>query len=223
MALGHRWPWDQVGGARVGRGTVALRCLGCLPTITSNISGVKDAQRSRRQSIWAVYTSLRHTAKYTGFGCISYVYSLLASSRLACQDIQRIAHTAHTPYTAIHAIHHTAPSELPELSSLRQPAGWAMAVRFFISRSVDARSQPWRAWAPQHKKQKQSAEGAILWPKLSKTCGFPCILVTQATVQPSHHSIDRPDRPGPSTTRPADRPTTSHPLDPPLALGLTAL
>ena len=93
---------------------------------------------------------------------------------------------------------------------------------FFISRSVDARSQPWRAWAPQHKKQKQSAEGAILWPKLSKTCGFPCILVTQATVQPSHHSIDRPDRPGPSTTRPADRPTTSHPLDPPLALGLTA-
>ena len=61
-----------------------------------------------------------------------------------------------------------------------------------------------------------------MWPKLSKTCGFPCILVTQATVQPSHHSIDRPDRPGPSTTRPADRPTTSHPLDPPLALGLTA-
>ena len=94
---------------------------------------------------------------------------------------------------------------------------------FLISRSVDARSQPWRAWAPQHKKQKQSAEGAILWSKLSKTCGFPCILVTQATVQPSHHSIDRPDRPGPSTTRPADRPTTSHPLDPPLALGLTAL
>ena len=110
MALGHRWPWDQVGGARVDRGTVALRCLGCLPTITSNISGVKDAQRSRRQSIWAVYTSLRHTAKYTGFGCISYVYSLLASSRLACQDIQRIqhiqpiqpySHTRHRSYSAI--------------------------------------------------------------------------------------------------------------------------
>ena len=110
MALGHRWPWDQVGGARVDRGTVALRCLGCLPTITSNISGVKDAQRSRRQSIWAVYTSLRHTAKYTGFGCISYVYSPLASSRLACQDIQRIqhiqpiqpySHTRHTSYSAI--------------------------------------------------------------------------------------------------------------------------
>ena len=59
LALGHRWPWDQVGGARVDRGTVALRCLGCLPTITSNISGVKDAQRSRRQSIWAVYASSR--------------------------------------------------------------------------------------------------------------------------------------------------------------------
>ena len=110
LALGHRWPWDQVGGARVDRGTVALRCLGCLPTITSNISGVKDAQRSRRQSIWAVYTSLRHTAKYTGFGCISYVYSPLASSRLACQDIQRIqhiqpiqpySHTRHTSYSAI--------------------------------------------------------------------------------------------------------------------------
>ena len=110
LALGHRWPWDQVGGARVGRGTVALRCLGCLPTITSNISGVKDAQRSRRQSIWAVYTSLRHTAKYTGFGCISYVYSPLASSRLACHAIQRIqriqriqpySHTRHTSYSAI--------------------------------------------------------------------------------------------------------------------------
>ena len=110
LALGHRWPWDQVGGARVGRGTVALRYLGCLPTISSSISGVKDAQRSRRQSIWAVYTSLRHTAKYTGFGCISYVYSPLASSRLACQDIQRIqhiqpiqpySHTRHTSYSAI--------------------------------------------------------------------------------------------------------------------------
>ena len=110
LALGHRWPWDQVGGARVGRGTVALRYLGCLPTITSSISGVKDAQRSRRQSIWAVHTSLRHTAKYTGFGCIPYVYSLLASSRLACQDIQRIqhiqpiqpySHTRHTSYSAI--------------------------------------------------------------------------------------------------------------------------
>ena len=110
MALGHRWPWDQVGGARVDRGTVALRCLGCLPTISSSISGVKDAQRSRRQSIWAVYTSLRHTAKYTGFGCISYVYSPLSSSRLACQDIQRIqhiqhiqpySHTRHTSYSAI--------------------------------------------------------------------------------------------------------------------------
>ena len=110
LALGHRWPWDQVGGARVGRGTVALRCLGCLPTITSSISGVKDAQRSRRQSIWAVYTSLRHTAKYTGFGCISYTYSLLALSRLACQDIQHIqpiqpiqpySHTRHTSYSAI--------------------------------------------------------------------------------------------------------------------------
>ena len=107
MALGHRWPWDQVGGARVDRGTVALRCLGCLPTITSNISGVKDAQRSRRQSIWAVYTSLRHTAKYTGFGCILQVYSRLSSSRLACHAIQRIqriqpySHTRHTSYSAI--------------------------------------------------------------------------------------------------------------------------
>ena len=126
MALGHRWPWDQVGGARVGRGTVALRCLGCLPTITSSISGVKDAQRSRRQSIWAVYTSLRHTAKYTGFGCISYVYSLLASSRLACQDIQRIqhiqhiqpySHTRHTSYSAIQP-----PSECTEAGVRPRPA-----------------------------------------------------------------------------------------------------
>ena len=110
LALGHRWPWDQVGGARVGRGTVALRYLGCLPTITSSISGVKDAQRSRRQSIWAVYTSLRHTAKYTGFGCILQVYSRLSSSRLACHAIQRIqriqriqpySHTRHTSYSAI--------------------------------------------------------------------------------------------------------------------------
>ena len=43
--------WDQVGGTRVGHGTVALRCLGCVPTITISISGVKDAQRSRKQSI----------------------------------------------------------------------------------------------------------------------------------------------------------------------------
>ena len=43
-------------------------------------------------------------------GCISYVYSPLASSRLACQDIQRIqhiqpiqpySHTRHTSYSAI--------------------------------------------------------------------------------------------------------------------------
>ena len=119
MALGHRWPWDQVGGARVGRGTVALRYLGCLPTITSSISGVKDAQRSRRQSIWAVYTSLRHTAKYTGFGCISYVYSRLASSRLACQDIQRIQHIqhiqpySHTRHTSYSAIQHPSALALP--------------------------------------------------------------------------------------------------------------
>ena len=102
MAVGSgRWR------TRVGRGTVALRCLGCLPTITSSISGVKDAQRSRRQSIWAVYTSLRHTAKYTGFGCILYTYSRLSSSRLACHAIQRIqriqpySHTRHTSYSAI--------------------------------------------------------------------------------------------------------------------------
>ena len=81
------------------------------PCPMPRLSGVKDAQRSRRQSIWAVYTSLRHTAKYTGFGCISYIYSLLASSRLACQDIQRIqhiqpiqpySHTRHTSYSTIH-------------------------------------------------------------------------------------------------------------------------
>ena len=49
LALGHRWPWDQAGGARVGRGTVALRYLGCLPTITSSISEVKDAQSQRQK------------------------------------------------------------------------------------------------------------------------------------------------------------------------------
>ena len=75
---------------------MALRCLGCLPTITSNISGVKDAQRSRRQSIWAVYTSLRHTAKYTGFGCISL---RIQPARIVPARLSR--YTAHTAYTAI--------------------------------------------------------------------------------------------------------------------------
>ena len=131
LALGHRWPWDQVGGARVGRGTVALRYLGCLPTITSSISGVKDAQRSRRQSIWAVYTSLRHTAKYTGFGCILQVYSRLSSSRLACHAIQRIqriqpySHTRHTSYSAIQppsVRHHpTARPDSTRNPTTRQP------------------------------------------------------------------------------------------------------
>ena len=128
LALGHRWPWDQVGGARVGRGTVALRYLGCLPTITSSISGVKDAQRSRRQSIWAVYTSLRHTAKYTGFGCILQVYSRLSSSRLACHAIQRIqriqpySHTRHTSYSAIQPPSDAAPAASRRAVVWRAPA-----------------------------------------------------------------------------------------------------
>ena len=103
MAVGSgRWrtSWSRACGSEVS---------GVSPNhhYCSSISGVKDAQRSRRQSIWAVYTSLRHTAKYTGFGCIPYVYSPLASSRLACQDIQRIqhiqpySHTRHTSYSAI--------------------------------------------------------------------------------------------------------------------------
>ena len=99
LALGHRWPWDQVGGARVGRGTVALRCLGCLPTITSSISGVKDAQRSRRQSIWAVYTSLRHTAKVNRIWL--YTIRIQAARLVPARLSGYTAYTAHTAYTAI--------------------------------------------------------------------------------------------------------------------------
>ena len=58
LAFGARMPWDQVGGARVGHGTVALRCLGCLPTITSSISGVKDAQGLEDSpSGWSIHPS----------------------------------------------------------------------------------------------------------------------------------------------------------------------
>ena len=103
-ALDPRCTMVQVHGdpnePSLGAGAAGAPCV-------TLISGVKDAQRSRRQSIWAVYTSLRHTAKYTGFGCILQVYSRLSSSRLACHAIQRIqpiqpySHTRHTSYSAI--------------------------------------------------------------------------------------------------------------------------
>ena len=40
------------------------------------------------------------------------------------------------------------------------------------------------------KNKNRAPKARFCGQKLSKTCGFPCILVTQATVQPSHHSID---------------------------------
>ena len=74
---------------------------------------------------------------------------------------------------------------------------------FFISRSVDARSQPWRAWAPQHKKQKQSAEArrdfvakTLQNVRVSMHSGHPS---NSATIP----SLHRPTRP----TRPVDHPT----------------
>ena len=85
--------------------------------------------------------------------------------------------------------------------------------RSFFDLSVSGRSlAASESPGPLNKKQKQSAVGAILWPKLLETGGLPCILVIQTIVQPSHHSIGRPDRPSPSTTQPAHRPTTSHRL-----------
>ena len=87
---------------------------------------VKVATRSRRPSIWAIYTSLRHTAFYTGFRCILQLYSTLSSSRPAChaiQHIQRIQRIQLYSYTAIHAIQHTA------LYSLPQPPGSHLRVR----------------------------------------------------------------------------------------------
>ena len=79
--------------------------------------------------------------------------------------------------------------------------------RSFFDLSVSGRSlAASEGPGPLNKKQKQSAVGAIFWPKLLETGGLPCILVIQTTVQPSHHSIGRPDRPSPSTTQPAHRP-----------------
>ena len=115
LALGHRWPWDQVGGARVGRGTVALRCLGCLPTITSSISGVRDAQRSRRH-LGGLYITSPYSKVYR-----IWLYSIriqparIVPARLSGYTAYT-AHTAHTAihsHTAIHAIHHTALYSLP--------------------------------------------------------------------------------------------------------------
>ena len=59
---------------------------------------------------------------------------------------------------------------------------------------------------PLTKKQKQGAAGEILWPKALETGGFPCIWANRASVQPSHHPTTRSNRPGSSTTRPANRP-----------------
>ena len=63
-------------------------------------------------------------------------------------------------------------------------------------------------------KQKRRASSAIFRPKPLETGEFPCTLATQATVQlpTGHHPVQlvdrpiRPTRPGPSTTRPGDRP-----------------
>ena len=70
---------------------MALLCLGYDPTITKSIWLVKVAIRSGRQSIWVTYTSRRYTAFYTGFRCMLQLYMDLASSRLACRDIQHTA------------------------------------------------------------------------------------------------------------------------------------
>ena len=85
-------------------------CLGYDPTITNSVWLVKVAIRSRRQSIWVTYTSRRYTAFYTGFRCMLQLYMDLASSRLACRDIQRIqriqriqlySYTRYTAYSTI--------------------------------------------------------------------------------------------------------------------------
>ena len=89
---------------------MALLCLGYDPTITNSVWLVKVAIRSRRQSIWVTYTSRRYTAFYTGFCCMLQLYMDLASSRLACRDIQRIqriqriqlySYTRYTAYSTI--------------------------------------------------------------------------------------------------------------------------
>ena len=109
LALGHRWPWDQVGGARVGRGAVALRCLGCVPTITSSIRGVKDAQRSQDSPSGR---SIHHFAIQLGIQ--SWLYTIgrqpprIVTARLsgytaytAHTALQPYSHTRHTSYSAI--------------------------------------------------------------------------------------------------------------------------
>ena len=113
LALGHRWPWDQVGGARVGRGTVALRYLGCLPTISSSISGktlkgLEDSPSGRSIHHFAIQQSIQDLAVYHTYtapsprhGSPVRIYSVYSTYSLYS-------------HTAIHAIHHTALYSLPQ-------------------------------------------------------------------------------------------------------------
>ena len=104
---------------------MALLCLGYDPTITNSVWLVKVAIRSRRQSIWVTYTSRRYTAFYTGFRCMLQLYIDLASSRLACRDIQPIQLYS---YTAIHAIQHTALYSVPQ-ETARSPLAFSPHLR----------------------------------------------------------------------------------------------
>ena len=110
------------------RGIVALLCLGYDPTITNSVWLVKVAIRSRRQSIWVTYTSRRYTAFYTGFRCMLQLYIDLASSRLACRDIQRIQRIqpiqlySYTRYTAYSTIQPPSGESSQTITLVRLPA-----------------------------------------------------------------------------------------------------
>ena len=79
------------------------------------------------------HCELSWTLLTTGTCCISYVYSPLASSRLACQDIQLIQHIqhiqpySHTRHTSYSAIQPPSASQLAsEVANARsgaQPSG----------------------------------------------------------------------------------------------------
>ena len=65
----------------------------------------------------------------------------------------------------------------------------AQGGAFLISRLVGPLSQDLGPRPPPNRKQKQRAAGAKLCSNHFKTGGFPCILATQATAQPSPYPI----------------------------------
>ena len=90
---------------------------------------------------------------------------------------------------------------------------------FFISRSVDARSQPWRAWAPQHKNKNRAPKARFCGQNSPKRAGFHAFWSPKQQcnhpITPSTDPTDPARRP-PDHARPADRSTTSPPLGPTL-------